>query len=152
AGGIELVNAWSDLLVEGCRFERYATNIAIQGAEVRPSNIRLRRNAIIGSISTTGLSAGILIGHADNVLLEENILDHTGWNMAIPGCEPPIFSHNVYVNPTNTTGVVTRRNIVARGAASGLRSCGWLCEENLILQNPVSIAAQADCRVIRHNV
>src|SRR5262249_993185 len=83
---------------------------------------------------------------------EENLFDHNGWNTTIPGAGPTVFSHNVYINPDNTTGIVTRRNIVARGAASGIRSSGWLCEENLLLQNPVGIALGPDTRVVPNNV
>ncbi len=150
--GVQILNSWSDVLIEDCRFDQYSTNIAIQGIETRPRDIRIRRCIINGSVSSSGLSSGILIGHTDNVLIEENLLDHNGWNLAFPGCAPTIFSHNCYVNPDNTSGIVTRRNIVARGAASGLRSSGWLCEENLILQNPVGIALGPDTRIVRNNV
>ena len=151
-GGVEIVNSWSDVLIENCRFERYQTNISIQGLETRPRDIRIRRCVINGSIAVSGLSSGVLVGHADDILIEENLFDHNGWNLSIPGCTPTVFSHNVYINPDNTTGVITRGNIVARGAASGLRSSGWLCEDNLMLQNPVGLALGPDTRIVRRNV
>ncbi len=152
AAGIDITNGVTDLLIENCYVEQYQTNIAVQGIETRPTNIRIRRSIIANSVSTTGRSAGILFGHTDGALIDECILDHNGWSETIPGCQPTIFTHNIYINPDNTTGIVVRASIIARGGASGTRSTGELCEDNLFLQNPIGMALGPDTRVVRNNV
>jgi hypothetical protein len=107
---------------------------------------------LINALSTSGRSTGLIVGHSDNVLVEECIFDHNGWSTAFPNCMPTVFSHNIYVNPDNTTGVAIRGSIVARGAASGVRTTGQLCENNVLLQNPVGMALGQDARIVRNNV
>ena len=150
--GVDITNGLNDVLIENCYVEQYSVNISAQGIESRPTNIKIRRSVIANSLSTSGRSTGIILGHSDNVLIEECILDHNGWSETAAGCSPTIFSHNVYINPDNTTGVVVRGSIVARGAASGVRSTGQLCENNLFLQNPVAMALGPDTRIVRNNV
>jgi len=152
ASGIDITNGVYDLLIENCYVEQYGVNIAAEGIETRPTNIKIRRSIVTNAISTSGRSTGMIFGHADNILIEDCVLDHNGWSETIPGCGPTIFSHNVYINPDNTTGVVMRGSIVARGAASGVRSSGQLCENNLCLQNPGGIVLGPDTRIVRNNV
>lgn len=152
SAGVEVTNGVTDLLIENCLIERYPVNIAMQGIETRPSNIKIRRTVVADAISTSGRSTGMIFGHADDILVEECVLDHNGWSETVPGCGPTMFSHNLYINPDNTTGVVVRHSIVARGAASGIRSSGRLCEYNLLLQNPVAIVVGPDTQTVRYNV
>lgn len=152
--GLSLLGNWKDVLVENCKFEAYFVNAALQGFNgdlIR--DIRVRRNVLVDAykVGTEGHAQGLIIGHCDGGLVEENVLDHNGWSETVAGASPTIFRHNVYINPDNTTNMVTRGNIVARGAASGLRSCGNLSEYNLCLANPVNLIGAANTRIIRFN-
>lgn len=153
--GISLYGPFKNVLIENCKVEGYFTNMPLQGyPEQRMTNISVRRNVIVDAYKagTDGHPQGLLIGHCNGGLVEENILDHNGWNESVSGAVPTIFRHNVYINPDNTTGMKTLGNIVARGAASGLRSGGEVCEHNLLLANPVSIVLTEDARACRYNV
>ncbi len=152
AAGIDVTNGLTDVLIEDCYVEQYSVNVSFQGIETRPTNIKIRRSIVANSLAVTDLSLGMIFGHADNILIEECTLDHNGWSEVFPDCTPTIFSHNIYINPDNTTGVSVRGCIVARGAASGIRSSGTLCENNLLLQNPVNIVLGPDTRTVRNNV
>lgn len=153
--GIDFLGPWSDVLIEGCFVHGYANNVTMQGDPVQVfTNLRIRRNVITDSfvVGTSPHSQGLLVGHTTGALIEENVLDHNGWSEAIAGADPTIFRHNVYINPDNTDDITVRRNIIARGAASGLRCCGSVCEDNVLLANPVSIIGAGLTRSITGNV
>jgi hypothetical protein len=152
AAGITLTNGVNDILIENCYVEQYPINISAQGIETRPTNVKIRRTIAANALSTSGRSTGMIFLYSDNILVEDCILDHNGWSETFSGCTPTIFSHNIYINPDITSGVSVRNCIVARGAASGIRSTGQLCENNLLLQNPVGLALGPDTRVVRNNV
>jgi hypothetical protein len=153
--GISFLGLWSDVLIENCLVEGYFVNMPLQGSEGYPMrNLRVRRNIIVDAyrVGPEGHSQGMYVAYCEGALIEENLFDHNGWNEAVAGADPTIFRHNVYIHPGNTSGVTTRANIVARGAASGLRSGGDISEFNLCLANPVNLIAGETTRTIRHNV
>lgn len=152
--GISFLGPWTDVLVENCKVEGYYTNVPLQGYEGQNmTNIRVRRNVIVDAYTTgSGHAIGLIIGHCDGGMVEENVVDHNGWSETVPGAGPDIFRHNVYINPDNTYNMTTRANVVARGAASGLRTGGAICEYNLLLANPVSIVFSNDAQSYRYNV
>ncbi len=152
ASGIDITNGLNDVLVEDCFMEQYSSNVAVQGIETRPMNVKFRRCVVYQALSNNGHCEGLIVGHADNFLVEECIFDHNGWSEVFPACLPNLFEHSMYVNPDNTTGVVVRGCIVARSAASGVRSSGYLNENNLLLQNPINLVVGPDTRVVRNNV
>jgi hypothetical protein len=153
--GIDIQGSWHNLLIEDCLVAGYANNVTIQGDPNNHANsIRVRRNVIVDSyvVGDSPHSQGLLIGHTDDALIEENVLDHNGWREDIPGAQTTIYRHNVYINPDNTSEITVRGNIVARGAASGLRCAGTYCEDNLLLSNAVNIIGATMTRSITGNV
>jgi len=78
--GISVYNGPSDILIEGCEIAYYSTNVQIQGAPTKPSDIQLRRNVILDSYadSAVGHSQGLYAEATTRLLLEENELDHNG--------------------------------------------------------------------------
>lgn len=81
-------------------------------------------------------SQGILFDSLDDVVIEDCVFDHNGWQN--PDEDNP-FNQNMYIQYT-CTGVVTRRNIIARASANGLQQRpGGLCEDNLFLANPIGM-------------
>jgi hypothetical protein len=153
--GISLVGQWSDILVENCKIERYFVNASIQGqTDHWMTNIKVRRNVIVDAyrVGPESHSQGLFMAYCNGGLIEENVLDHNGWSETVPGADPTVFRHNVYVHPGYTSNMTERGNIVARGAASGLRSGGNVCEFNLCLKNPVNIVLAENSQVCRYNV
>ncbi len=157
AAGVTLTaggGAVDDIIVEDCYIHQYRYNIAGQGIETRLSNIQVRRSVITDALDASAAhrATGILFGQTDTLLVEENVFDHNGWSETITGNPATQQSHNVYINPDNTTGVITRGNISARAAASGLRTGGATCERNVLLANPIGIVLGPDTQTVQQNL
>lgn len=105
------------VLVEDCYVRGYAGNIAFSGAQ---SDSTVRRCVILESYSTTAHSQGLYVPWSSNVLIEENFLDHNGWNEGVSGAEATIFNHNMYLTHF-CTSVTIRNNIISRGSSMGLK-------------------------------
>jgi hypothetical protein len=139
--GITLMNGWSNVLIENVMIERYLCNIAFQNyPTLRLSDIKVRRCIIVDAYTTTQQHAqGLLAGATDGLLIEECVFDHNGLNNDGSGSPTSGFSCGMYLQVGNT-GVVTRGNIVSRQGGEGIsQRCGGVCENNLILQNPMNI-------------
>jgi len=148
AGGAEnpsamtFLNGWRDLLIENVKIDHFATGIVFGqlDPDQRPSYIQIRRCVVADSYST-GLShpQGIIAGETDGLLIEECVIDHNGWLESVTGAGPTMFRHNLYLGQS-CTNVVTRGNIVARAASTGIsQRGGGVSENNLCLQNPLNL-------------
>lgn len=137
--GIRWQAVGEDLLIEDCYIEGYKDNITIEGQGNGYSDVKLRRNIIVDAWSVNGHSQGLYVTNTNNVLLEENLIDHNGWNTSIPGAEASTFNQNVYLQ-TGVTGVVFRGNISSRAGAAGVQMrSGGLAENNLFYANETAI-------------
>lgn len=138
--GVTVLNRWSDVLIENCKVESYASNIVVQEAPFRPANIRVRRCVVVDAhLAQAAHSQGIFAGGIDGLLIEECVFDNNGWKRGVPGAQANIFNHNMYLHETGV-GFVTRGNISARGSATGiLQRSGGTCENNLLLLNPTGV-------------
>jgi hypothetical protein len=153
--GLSMLGYWTDVVIENCLVEGFFVNMPLQGSEgYMMTKIRVRRNIIVDAykVGAEGHSQGLYLAYCNGGTIEENLLDHNGWNETVSGADPTIFRHNAYIHPGCTTNITTRANIVARGAASGLRSGGDISEFNLCLANPVNLIAGQTTRTIRYNV
>ncbi len=132
------------LLVEDCEFERYQINVSVPGYGGRKRDVRIRRNVIVDAFATSGtVGHGIYMANCDDVLIEDNVLDHNGWNTSVPGAVPSIFRHGIYIQSGSgtCTNVTVRGNIIADSASHGLHlRPGGVCEDNLFLRNPIAIS------------
>jgi hypothetical protein len=82
------------------------------------STVTLYRNVVTNSWSTTQHSQGLYASAVGNLVIEDNIFDHNGWNASISGAQANIFNRNVYLNGNN--GPVTFvGNISANSASEG---------------------------------
>lgn len=151
----------NQFLIEGCRFIGYSNNLTIQSSPPVGNpyidNFAIRRCVIADAWSTTSHSQGIYVDHVHNMLIEDNVFDHNGWNESIPGADATIFNRNMYLN--FSPQMTVRGNIDARGASGGIQQrMGGLCEYNLCLQNPLNISfghaqnVEPFDGIIRHNV
>src|SRR5205085_590382 len=78
------------------------------------SNVSIRRNVITDAWSTSK-GQGVYAAGIDGLLIEQNVLDHNGWNSSISGAVPSVYSHNLYLSARDT-GVIVRGNIIANAA------------------------------------
>ncbi|MFO7958752.1 MAG: hypothetical protein R6X33_16815 [Candidatus Brocadiia bacterium] len=142
--GISWLAPGENLLIEDCRFQ-YLSGGPIVGRspwkgtpEDILKNVRVRRCVAEHAWSTSGHCQGFFFNLVDGLLLEENVLDHNGYNLET-GDRPTWFNHNVYIT-IQCDDVVARGNIVARGSTTGIycRTNGVL-EDNLCMDNSPSL-------------
>lgn len=139
--GIWYYSLGENVLIEDCRFEVLTGVIGlgriwIPEGQPMPEwgmrNMQVRRCVVQGAWSTKGHCQGCFFNEVDGLLLEENVLDHNGWNLET-GDLPTVFNHNVYIT-IECDNVVARGNIVTRGSTTGL-----YCRTNGILENNLCV-------------
>src|SRR5262249_37123377 len=143
--GFFFLNPSSWILVEDCKVSFYNDNIVFQLGIAQ--SIALRRNVIADAYSPNSHAQGILTDNVINLLLEENVIDHNGWNDSA-GAPATIFNHNIYLQgaayaPKSVSGpAVVKGNIIARASSHGLQlRTGGEVSSNLFIRNPISIIA-----------
>jgi hypothetical protein len=144
------------LWIEDCR-SRFATNaLDMQGQDEHFHTLIVRRCQILDTYDPGGHSQGIFVNNFDNVLIEENVFDHNGWNDAVPGAVKTIFNHNMYLQHTakgEDRHFIVRNNISARASSHGCQlRPGGLLENNLFLKNSLAAFVADTSSVMRNNV
>lgn len=143
ASAVTLLAPMRDVLIEDCEFEGYEVNVTVAATPGRKQNIRLRRNLIRNAYATDGpVGHGIYLEAADQVLIEENLLERNGWNPAVEGATPSVFRHGIYVQsgPDGCTGVLLRGNIIASSSSHGVQlRPGGAALDNLLVDNPIGL-------------
>jgi hypothetical protein len=136
--GVRWLAEGQNFLLEDCKFE--FTPVVIdcyvyppdQHPNPRFSDFKMRRSVIAFNYSSGGHAQGIFSSKVDDLLLEENVFDHNGWNVP---ADRTTFNHNAYITTYNT-GLTAKGNIFARGSATGLQArCGGVVNDNLLVQN-----------------
>jgi hypothetical protein len=142
AEGIHWRTGTKDLLIEDCVLRFFGLAVTFQDSDnLGMSGIRLRRNQFLDSynLESGGHSQGIYMAGTHGVLIEENLFDHNGWNDQVPGAEPTIFNHNLYVDNGNTD-VVLRNNIFLRASSHGAQlRPGGIANGNLFAYNAIGL-------------
>jgi hypothetical protein len=145
-------NPW--MLVEDCKFSFFslAGGWNAVGA-VNAGTIIYRRNVIHHNYDTDGShSQGMYCNAINNLIIEENVLDHNGWNETV-GTAPDIFKHNLYLDVNGSIPVTLRGNILARACANGMQQRpGGTCYDNLFLNNPVAGFVANTASTMTYNV
>lgn len=142
--GIRWLAKTDGLLIEDMYVQFYkSSNITIQGTVPDTnsiSNVKLRRSIVADAYSTDSHSQGIYAQQITNLLIEENLFDHNGWNDEVSGGQKTIFNHNMYINVT-CEDLTVKRNISVRAASHGLQARpGGLVTENLFVDDPIAFS------------
>ena len=137
------------VLIENCAF-RYYEGSNISGA-ARPSDISIRRNIFEHNYSSDGShSQGMGAGLIDNLVFEDNIMDHNGWliqaNDSDAVGQATIFNHNTYF--LGMKNMLYRGNALMRGSSLGSKFTSgelddvadYVIDNNLYLDNEVGIS------------
>jgi hypothetical protein len=153
--GIFMFSAGSYLWIEDCAFRFFGTGMALQ-THTAFHTIIVRRCTFSDSYSNRGRSQGLYVDGPDNVLIEENVFDHNGWNDSVKLGGKTIFNHNMYLQHGQLgedRAFIVRNNISARASSHGcqLRS-GGLLENNLFLKNARAAFVASEPSVVRNNV
>ncbi len=149
------------VLIENCAFRYYGGSV-VQGDPGRPTDIKIRRNIFDHSFAVEGHSQGLFMRNADDVLMEENIMDHNGWLIqsmssgATGDGQATIFNHNTYFNGLHN--LVYRGNVLMRGSAMGSKFTAYATggaqnydiDNNLYLDNEIGIGMGRNFDPIAH--
>ena len=141
----------SNILIEDCVC-RYASLGAFHGCcppDSRNANVALRRNIVTHAwiensyYAETGADqriSGFYASEADDLLIEDCLFDHNGYDWQIEGAGPNMFNHNIYLQNNCNSGTIIRNNILARGSAHGVQlRGGGNCSDNVFIQNSVNL-------------
>ena len=126
-GGIMIVNMKSAVPVSGL-------------------NIRITRNEILDAYGIIGAGGGGIfisdnVAPGGSILLQENIVDHTGYNTSIWGAGGNVFSQNIYIHQNNPP-VSFIGNITSNAAATGAQvRNGGTIYNNLSIGNPIAFVS-----------
>ncbi|TAJ23875.1 MAG: right-handed parallel beta-helix repeat-containing protein [Planctomycetota bacterium] len=141
--GARMLQPGSHFLIEDCKFEGFSTNLVFQGFGGIHHDFMLRRSVIVDAFNVHGSGAhpqGLYAYAVHGLRIEQCVFDHNGWNAAVAGAEPDMFSHNVYIDNDNT-GVFVRGNIIANAASHGMQlRCGGTVIDNLFVRNSIALS------------
>jgi hypothetical protein len=152
-GGLRFVGSGVGILVEDCHL-KYAEIIVQSFRSGRYRDVMLRRNVIERAYhpGTCGTGAkfrpaGVYSFDVDGLTLEENVLDHNGWNVEeVSGACATMFNHNLYLNAKQ---LVVRDNVLSRASSMGLKLASSerggvtdaLVEGNVFLEGEIGVSA-----------
>lgn len=136
AFGTRFLNPITDLVIEGCTFSFYTTNIIIDASSTRASSsVTLYRDVIIDAWSADMHSQGVYIAGVNNPVVLQSVFDHNGWNASIAGAEATIFNHNLYFQ-WNNGPIVFSGNISANSSSDGVMArTGGTLTNNLFVND-----------------
>jgi hypothetical protein len=147
AYGVSLLAPCTRVLIEDCKIERFFTNLRFQGWGGTHHDLKLRRSVVIDAFTLADSHAqGIYVEEVQGCLIEECLFDHNGWQSDVPRAKATKFRHNIYIQG-NTSDVVIRGNIIARGGSHGLQArSGGDIRNNLFLGNAINLLIGLDIK------
>ena len=119
------------MLIEDNKFSFYTNGIDFSFPAGSSTNVTVRRNVVVDSYGN-----GIIGGVTSGFLIEENVVDHNGWNgLAAQG---NVFNHNLYLGGDNgfPNPVTLRGNIISNDTSGSQIRNGGTITNNLWLLNP----------------
>jgi hypothetical protein len=144
--GITLLMTFSSVLIEDCKISFFNNNLTIQGYDSPSANLILRRNVVTDaygiSTGSHSMSSGMFINAVNNVILEENLFDHNGWNATVTNAGATVFNHNVYIagvsggKPTTVSVAAIKGNIFSNDSSGSQFRSGGTIDNNLFVSNP----------------
>ena len=150
-GGFRYVGGGKGLLIEDCHI-LYGELVLQSYAGHHYKDVEIRRNIIEHNyhINTCGQNvafrpSGIYASHVNGLTIEDNIIDHNGWNEDVSSACATMYNHNLYLNADN---LVVRNNIITRASSMGIKmrsdttgdASNLLFENNLLAGGEIGIS------------
>ena len=148
----DILNSGYNLLFEDCHFN--FTELYINPDPGKSwYNIEIRRNILTDTYYANSCSdksnkpSAALICGVYNYLIEENMVDHSGWNEDISGAGRNMYNHGFYLQYDNSGELIFRGNIMSRCAANAVQNrSGGVVEKNLVIQCPAGLMLAHDTK------
>ena len=145
------------LWIEDCRVRFFYQGMCLQTHKAPFKNLIVRRCVVADCYGVgAGHPQGIYLENFENVIFEEDLFDHNGWNEKIDGAVKTVFNHNMYLQHgslTPSAHIIVRDNISARASSHGCQlRPGGLMEDNLFLKDPLAAFVSYDDSIVRDNV
>lgn len=142
--GMDFTQPSRNLLLEDVLVEAYSTNIVLNATRDRHRGVQIRRTIVLDAFrvheENSGHPQGLYAWGVDGLLIEGSLFDHNGWNERVPGAGADVFSHNVYIDNSNSR-VRLHGNVLARASSHGLQlRCGGEILSNLFLGNSIGLS------------
>lgn len=144
--GIRMLHSGTNFLMEDCYVHGFQNNIIFQhfdgpgGVAQGPDlfNYRVRRCVIADSYAKApNRSPGMYCYLVHDLLIEDCVFDHNGWNELVGTAGATLFSHNCYIDNSNFN-VIVRGNIFSKSSSHGVQlRCGGIMSDNLFLRNSI---------------
>ena len=111
--GFTLYGHSQGLLIEGCKFRFFASNVIQAAGEGTMDGVVLRRNVLLDNYDTDAHSQGIYFHGLTGISFDENIFDHNGWYMQqiVPGAndqsngQATMYNHNIYCSENSNVQI-----------------------------------------------
>lgn len=123
-GGLRYVGGGTGLLIEDSRFtygelifQSYG-GLSYDGIEIRRSTVEYSYHINTCNQSSTYRPSGIYASHVYNLTIEENLLDHNGWNEDVESACSSMYNHNMYLN---AHGLIIKNNLITRASSMGIK-------------------------------
>ncbi len=139
--GISWHESGENILFEDLYVESFAIGLNVQSKEDNEStrNVTVRRSIVVDNFSDENFSHGAFFFGLSDVVIEENVFDHNGWQDSRDS-SATILNHNIYVQNVGNENFTVRGNILTRASATGIQlRSGGIMEDNLFVQNPISM-------------
>jgi hypothetical protein len=154
--GISFLAIGQFMWIENCRFRDIGCALELQTGRQRYHGLIIRRCIIQDDFSDNSHSQGLYLYNVEDVLIEENLFDHNGWNPRLSGAGQTIFNHNMYIQHGKwgeEFNIIVRNNISARASSHGCQlRPGGILENNLFLDNPLAAFVAYGASIVRNNV
>ena len=135
--GTTFLNPITWMLIENCKFSFFSINIDVDSGmnTSNGSNVSIRRNIITDAYATDEHSQGIYVNMINNLLIQENVLDHNGWNATVSGAGATVFNHNIYLTGQNGP-VAVIGNINSNTSGGDQFRSGGTITDNTYIRDP----------------
>ena len=141
---VYLNNYISWLLIEDCMFEFAQIQILPPNTSTfvnLSANVTIRRSEILDVYSTGAIVDGIYVSAINNLLIQENVFDHNGWNATVPGAGGTILNHNLYLQCDVSSGycngpVTVIGNIISNDSSGSQFRSGGTITDNTFIRDP----------------
>jgi hypothetical protein len=160
--GVQWLRHSRDIIFDDLKIESHTNAMNVQDYETTGvDKITIRNCVIIDSYNDSAHSQGIFISGVTNLVIEDNVFDKNGWNENVPGAQPTIYNHNIYLQVNCGGNAIVRRNIITRAASHGCQQrAGGTFEQNFMFRNPINFQPGYDAPeppagstcVVRNNV